>query len=268
MTSVPTAGSMAGQYLADPQQTSRWGTALVAVLAVHLAVAIMAAYWKGAAVVQPKPDMSIALDLAPLPVADEPKAAATAEAPAAALRPVPQERPTPVERPQPVVQPETPSPVVAPPVALPVPVAVAAAAAGPSAPAEAGSGGAAGASATDSADRAGTNRAGSGRGERGGGDEAAAWRGRVLAHLDRHKRYPPAAKMMKREGRVQVHLTMDRRGRVLAVSVGRGAGFKALDDEAVAVVKRAQPLPLPPATVAGDAIPMQVPIGFSLGSAR
>ncbi|HWJ70562.1 MAG TPA: TonB family protein [Sphingobium sp.] len=251
----------------DPQQTGLWGKAFAAVLALHLAAAMVAAAWQGASIAPLEPEMSIALDLAPLPSADEPVAA---QAAAAAPLPMRQERPVPIERPQPLVQPEMPVPVIAPHVPVPVRAAVAAApAAGPSAPAEANSGnGTAGGGVEGSADRAATNGTGRGRGERGGGDEAAAWRGRVLAHLDRHKRYPAAAKMMKREGRVQLNLTMDRRGHVLAVSVGRGAGFKALDDEAVAVVKRAQPLPLPPPAVEGEAIPMQVPIGFALGAAR
>ena len=251
--------------LADPHGAGRWGKALAGVLALHLAIVMVAVYWQGAKVRSPREEMAVSLDLAPLPIAQDVESPAP-EAAAAAAQPVVQERPVPVEKVQPVAQPETPLPVVAPPVPVPVRVAVAAAPAteAPASsdpPGAAADAGAATGSAAQVAPHMGARGHGGGR---GGGDAAAAWRGRVLTHLHRHKRYPPAARMMKREGRVQVNLTLDRHGRVLAVAVSRGAGFKPLDEEAVDVVRRAQPLPPPPPEVEGDAIPMLVPIGFSL----
>lgn len=252
--------------LLEAQDRGRWGRALAIVLALHVAAVIIAVLWQGAQRIEPvKEEMSVSLDLAPMPVADEPPAAAPQ---IAAAQPVQRQQPVAVERPQPVLQPETPLPVVAPQVPVAVRAAVAAAPSGEAAaPIAASAGSGTPADAGGSAASAPPGRAGSGRGGRGGGDAAAAWRGRVLAHLDRHKRYPPAARMMKREGRAQVNLTLDRGGRVLAVSLGRGAGFKAFDEEAVDVVKRAQPLPAPPPEVEGESIPMQVPIGFSLRGA-
>ena len=67
---------------------------------------------------------------------------------------------------------------------------------------------------------------------------------------------------MKREGRVQVQLAVDRMGRVMAMELGKGAGFKPFDQEAMETVRRADPLPPPPPELAGDRIPLVVPIGF------
>lgn len=249
-------------FLADGRETGRWGKAFAGVLALHMAIVAGAVYWRAEVPLPPAPsETSIALDLVPLPVADE----IAAEKPAAMPEkvdvppPMPVERTVPPEPVQPIIEPEVPLPVLAPPAPAPVRPTVAAAVPDSGA---ADSGLASGASASTASATGG--RAGP-AGERRGGDAAAAWRGRVLAHLDRHKRYPPVAKKMKRQGRVRVDMTLDRQGRVLAVSVGKGAGFKALDEEAVETVRRAQPLPVPPPEIGGETIPMQVPIGFSLG---
>lgn len=242
----------------DAQQTERWGKALAIVLALHGVVLAAAILWQGVAVTPP-PEMTVSLDLAPIPEPVEPPAAAPAAAPAP--QPVAQPVPKPVIPPPPVVEPDVPLPVIAPPapklVRAPVPAA-------PPASAAPSPDGVAGGTGTGAADSDGRAAAGPPRGRRGGGDTAAGWHGRVMAHLDRHKKYPPAAKMMKREGRVHIHLMVDRNGEVLAVSVARGAGFKAFDDEAVAVVKRAQPLPPPPSELEGDRIPVNMSINFSL----
>ncbi len=255
--------------LVDPQSSRRWRLAGAGVLAFHLGVALIAANWQGERVAPPPRDMAIALDLAPMPASSEPKAAA---APAAAAQPAAMERPAPVEPQKPVMRPDIPVPVVAPHIPLPVAAAVAAAPAPASAaPAGAASGSAEAAGSSTNAARPGSTMAATGTGQQGAGggaDAAAAWRGRVLAHLDRHKRYPAAAKQMKREGRVHVRMTLDRRGNVLDVSLDRGAGFPPFDREAIATVRRADPLPPPPAELNGSVIPLHAPIGFYLPGSR
>lgn len=261
-------------FLADGREIGRWSKAFAGVLALHLAVVAGAAYWRADLPAPAPPEAGIALDLAPLPSADD----VAADEPAAPEKsaavapekvdvpplPVPVERVVPVEPVQPIIEPEVPLPMVAPPAPVPLQPAVAAASVAAAASA-AGSGAADSGGASGSSNSAATGEHAGHRGGRRGEDAAAAWRGRVLAHLDRHKRYPPVAKKMKRQGRVRVDMTLDRHGRVLAVAVGQGAGFRALDEEALETVKRAQPLPVPPPEVVGESIPMQVPIGFSLG---
>ncbi|KPF71814.1 hypothetical protein IP69_04825 [Bosea sp. AAP35] len=88
---------------------------------------------------------------------------------------------------------------------------------------------------------------------------AASWRGTLLAHLNRYKRFPDGAN----PGTVQVSFSIDRSGRVLAARLVRSSGDRALDDEAVAMIRRASPLPAPPEGLGGSAIALAVPVKFS-----
>jgi protein TonB len=97
----------------------------------------------------------------------------------------------------------------------------------------------------------------------GTGTAAASFQELLMAHLERHKRYPAAARRQMQQGVVQVAFTMDRGGHVLAVRLARSSGYSILDDEALAVLRRADPLPaLPPDR--GAAADFVVPISFSL----
>lgn len=77
----------------------------------------------------------------------------------------------------------------------------------------------------------------------------ATWRGRLMVHLNRHKRFPDG---VSRTGRmtVTVSVTIDRSGTVLSATVVTGSGAARLDRAAVALVKRASPVPAPPDSVA------------------
>lgn len=256
MTVMAYSSSSPALDLLTAQDKGRWGRALVVVLTLHVAALAVAVLWRGERLVEPRrEEMTVSLELAPLPAEDKP-----ADPEPAAAQPVERPRPVVVEQPQPQLPVEALTPVVVPdvPVAVPTPL-FAASIAGEGAPTAASGSGPA-----DAAGSATQGTAVANSGGRGGGDAAAAWRGRVLAHLDRHKRYPRAAKMMKREGRAEVRLRLDRDGHVLDVALATSAGMAALDEEAVEVVRRSQPLPAPPPEVAGDPIPMQVPIGFTL----
>ncbi|MDQ1154616.1 energy transducer TonB [Brevundimonas sp. SORGH_AS_0993] len=89
-----------------------------------------------------------------------------------------------------------------------------------------------------------------------------SWEGRLLAHLERRKRYPAEARAARQEGVASVRFTMDRRGRVLSVVLAQSSGHAALDREAVALIQRAQPLPVPPDSVPGDPLVLTVPVEF------
>lgn len=93
---------------------------------------------------------------------------------------------------------------------------------------------------------------------------AQTWEGRVLAHLEQRKRYPTEARARRLEGVAYVRFTMDRQGRVLSAELERSSGYPVLDREAVALLRRAQPLPTPPAEIVGAAISLSVPIEFFL----
>lgn len=91
---------------------------------------------------------------------------------------------------------------------------------------------------------------------------AQTWEGRILAHLERRKRYPAEARAQRREGVAYVRFTMTRDGRVLSAVLEQGSGYSALDREAVALLRRAQPLPAPPPEVPGDPVSLTVPVEF------
>ena len=89
---------------------------------------------------------------------------------------------------------------------------------------------------------------------------AANWRGALIAHLNRHKRFPSGAS----PGVVQVSFSIDRGGRVTSARLLRGSGDPALDEEAVAMIRRASPVPAPPDGMGGGgALALAVPIRFT-----
>jgi protein TonB len=89
------------------------------------------------------------------------------------------------------------------------------------------------------------------------------WQRQVLALLERNKRYPPGAQSRRQQGVVQLSFSLDRQGRVVESRVVRSSGVAALDEEAVALVRRAQPFPAWPAgQFPGERIGLTVPIGF------
>lgn len=93
---------------------------------------------------------------------------------------------------------------------------------------------------------------------------AETWEGKVLARLNQHRRYPRGAMAQRQQGVPYIRFVMDREGHVLSTTIERSSGFPDLDREAVALPRRAQPLPKPPA----DKLPGQptielvVPVEF------
>lgn len=92
-----------------------------------------------------------------------------------------------------------------------------------------------------------------------------SWRSRINSRLNRFKRYPKDALRLKRQGVGQVRFTLDRQGHVLAVTLVSSAGLPSLDREIQALVKRASPLPTPPADAyVNGTVELTLPIDFSL----
>lgn len=93
----------------------------------------------------------------------------------------------------------------------------------------------------------------------------ASWAADVLHRLEQFKRYPPEAAEARQQGIVQLHFQISRGGDVLSVRIARGSGYDLLDAEAMALVRRARPLPKPPEQFPGDVFDLTVPVRFSLG---
>lgn len=68
---------------------------------------------------------------------------------------------------------------------------------------------------------------------------------RVLAWIERNKRYPPRASDRRLEGEAVVALTLDRRGRLRRVELIQSSGHPLLDEAAIDAVQRADPFPRP-----------------------
>jgi protein TonB len=92
----------------------------------------------------------------------------------------------------------------------------------------------------------------------------ASWRGLLMMRLQQNKRYPASAEARLEQGVVTLNFTVDRNGRVLARKIVRSSGVAALDDEVLAMIQRAQPLPAFPPAMLQQSVNLTVPIRFSL----
>ncbi|MFV0277929.1 MAG: energy transducer TonB [Parahaliea sp.] len=90
------------------------------------------------------------------------------------------------------------------------------------------------------------------------------WQNRLMLKLNEAKRYPIRARRQRQEGVTYLRFTMDREGRVVAKSIAQSAGYSLLDDETLALLDRAQPLPEPPPELAGKQLEFVVPVEFFL----
>jgi protein TonB len=82
--------------------------------------------------------------------------------------------------------------------------------------------------------------------------------------LERNKRYPPAARSRRQQGVAQLFFSLDRHGHVTESRVLRSSGATTLDQEALALLRRAQPFPPPPPELTGERVGVTVPIRFNL----
>lgn len=66
---------------------------------------------------------------------------------------------------------------------------------------------------------------------------------RVSARIHRFKQYPREARLAKQEGSVVIQLTLDANGKVKDKKITSSSGIDLLDDEALQIIARAEPLP-------------------------
>jgi protein TonB len=90
------------------------------------------------------------------------------------------------------------------------------------------------------------------------------WERSIVSHLNRFKRYPDGARARGTQGSVAVAFSIDRSGNVLDVRIVQTSGSTHLDEEALAVVKRASPIPSPPAGLPGSKLDLTLPIQFRI----
>jgi protein TonB len=94
----------------------------------------------------------------------------------------------------------------------------------------------------------------------------ASWERSLVAQIERFKRYPPQAE--GRFGIVRVAFSIDRSGRLLGARIISSSGSAILDDEALAIIRRAAPFPGPPTGVADDRLSFVLPIRYAPSGQR
>src|ERR1700674_1892763 len=90
----------------------------------------------------------------------------------------------------------------------------------------------------------------------------ATWQKELIAHLDRHKRYP--SDRSQKSAEIVVSFVLDRMGHVLSTSIVKGSGDAAFDAAALAMVRRSDPVPQPPPAVADEGLNFTLPVIFKV----
>jgi protein TonB len=203
---------------------------LLLVLGAHIALGLWALNWHVEAAPIELPPAAMLIELAPQPTVAPPPAPAVIQQPTpeseVVLAPKPKlalEKPKPKPKPVAKQLKPTPTPPVpaAKPVEQPAPTAATAPAAAPAAAQPSTS------SATSAA--------------------KVSWQSQLLNHLARYKRYPNEARRRGIQGTSQVRFSLDRSGKVLHVELANSSGNAALDRATQAMIRRASPVPAPPA---------------------
>jgi protein TonB len=89
----------------------------------------------------------------------------------------------------------------------------------------------------------------------------------LLAHIERYRRYPDAARRDGLQGTVLVVFAMRRDGSLVQVGVKSSSGRPVLDREALETLRRAQPLPPIPADMP-EQLTILLPVAFDPQSVR
>lgn len=86
----------------------------------------------------------------------------------------------------------------------------------------------------------------------------------LIAWLNQHKDYPPAVKKKRQQGTVVLAFSIDRSGTVLTSRVQESSGYPLLDQAALDMLARANPLPAMPDSMPRQRLRLAVPIEYSL----
>lgn len=215
-----------------------WSVSLIIVLALHAGLFIWALYWRPAATPLHVPPAAMLIELEPLAAAPkpapppppevqpeepepQPKLVEVAKPKLAIAPPKPKPKPKPKPRPpKPVAPKPQAKPADSPPQESP-PAPIAAADTKPAAPQQA---------AVSAPSKA-----------------KASWESKLLNHLSRYKRYPEDARRRGFEGQARLRFVLDSKGKVLSYALVGRSGSASLDRATLEMIRRAQPLPAPPA---------------------
>src|SRR6195952_5031298 len=88
----------------------------------------------------------------------------------------------------------------------------------------------------------------------------ATWQKELVAHLDKHKRYP--SERQQKAAEIYLRVTLDRLGHVLATSIEKSSGDTVFDKAPLTRVRGSDPVTAPPPLVADDGLSFTVPVIF------
>jgi protein TonB len=86
----------------------------------------------------------------------------------------------------------------------------------------------------------------------------------VMARIARQKKYPRSARRDGVTGTVKVKFVIRKNGKIKHAELVTSSGDKRLDKEALAMLKRASPLPAIPSNMGDESMTLTLPIEFSL----
>lgn len=82
--------------------------------------------------------------------------------------------------------------------------------------------------------------------------------------IGKHKQYPKIAQMRGWQGETMVELQLDGSGKLKSKKIVQSSGYDALDKQALDMVEKAAPFPMPPDVLRGNSFSIRVPIPFKL----
>jgi periplasmic protein TonB len=89
----------------------------------------------------------------------------------------------------------------------------------------------------------------------------ADWGRKVSAYFELHKRFPEVQK--SKSAKVKISLLLNRLGHVLSVAVAESSGDPLYDEAALAMVRRSDPVPRPPAKLTDDQFAFNLEVHFT-----
>jgi len=88
----------------------------------------------------------------------------------------------------------------------------------------------------------------------------AKWGKKISAYFELHKKYPEGK---SKDTKVKVSIVLNRRGNVLSVDVAESSGDSVFDDEAIAMIRRSDPVPPPPADLTDDQFSFSLDVKYN-----